>query len=60
MQVGCMQAPKKYEIKPSGIDGSGLGLYLLERAEKDERIVSYSGDELNAVQTFFSDSDYVL
>lgn len=38
-----MQEPKKYSIKPSGIAGVGLGLYLEEPAKKDERIAIYSG-----------------
>ena len=38
--------PKRVRIAPSKIPGAGMGLYLLEDAEKGECIARYSGDPL--------------
>ena len=38
--------PKKVKIAPSKIPGAGMGLFLMEDAEKGECIARYSGDPL--------------
>ena len=42
--------PKKVRIGPSRIKGAGLGLFLLEDAEKGEWIARYSGEPLTRIE----------
>ena len=55
-----MQAPKSYQIKRSGIDDAGLGMYLMESAKKDERIAVYYGEIIDKRRKDKSDSAYIV
>ena len=47
-------------IKPSKIDGAGLGLFMLERAKKDDRVAIYSGRLITKEEADRSTSKYIV
>ena len=51
---------KRFEIRPSGVEGAGDGLYLMEAAKDCEEIARYSGVILNAEQARQSKSEYIV
>ena len=47
-------------VQPSGIEGAGLGLYMLEKAKAEERVAIYSGELLTKEQADRSSSKYIV
>ena len=50
----------KTEVRPSSIPGAGLGLWLLEKAKKKDRVAIYSGEVLDALQASKRHSHYMM
>ena len=54
------KAPIKTTVKPSTIQGAGLGLFCEERVSPGDTVARYSGKVLNRAQADLSSSEYIL